>query len=214
MKRNQKNLPRLIIIFSSSCFTIHCRAIITALEFDPSSLLIANQLDPVAINLFPPPQQALWLYNAYSTDIEFGVISRSAEVALTRSALVVRSRRHAPLFLTFQQNYEVKCDSNGSSHYRELPFCSLYFLPLQLKIEIEFNECRSSMKIHGECTGRGSDLLESVFRFSSPGFDLISQLSPFVLHGDNLLIVLPVNGRSTEHLIGLQNNTRNCIGYV
>jgi hypothetical protein len=76
------------------------------LEFDPSSLLIANQLGPVAINLFPPPQQALWLYNAYSTDIKFGVISGSAEVALTRSDLVVKSRRHAPLFLTFQQSYE------------------------------------------------------------------------------------------------------------
>lgn len=76
-----------------------------------------------------------------------------------------------------------------------------------------FNECRSSLKIYSECTGREQDLLDVSFRHNSPNYDLHSQLNPFVLHGDNLCIALVQHGISSEDLIGLQNNSRNCIKY-
>lgn len=84
---------------------------------------------------------------------------------------------------------------------------------LQLGIDIVFNECRSPLKIFGECTGREQDSLDFNFRNNSPNYDLNSQLNPFVLHGDNLCIVLPQNGLSTGNLIGLQNNSKSCIKY-
>lgn len=83
---------------------------------------------------------------------------------------------------------------------------------MQLEIEFVYNECRGSVQIHGECTGRAKDLLDFVFRPAAPSFDLISQLNPFVIHGDNLCMALP-EGRSMEHLIGLQNNSKSCIAY-
>lgn len=76
-----------------------------------------------------------------------------------------------------------------------------------------FNGCTSLLKIYGECTRREQDLLDSSFRFSSPNYDLNSPLNPFVLHGDNLFIVLEQNGYSNDNLIGLQNNSRSCIKY-
>lgn len=76
-----------------------------------------------------------------------------------------------------------------------------------------FNGCTSSLKIYGECTGRGQDLLDASFRLNSPNYDLNSPLNPFVLHGDNLCIVLEQNGYSNDNLIGLQNNSSSCIKY-
>lgn len=78
-----------------------------------------------------------------------------------------------------------------------------------------FNECKSSVKIYGDCIGHGreQDLLDSGFRNNSPNYDLNSQLNPFVLHGDNLCITLPQHGISKENLIGLQNNSKACIKF-
>lgn len=78
-----------------------------------------------------------------------------------------------------------------------------------------FNECRNPVKIYGECTGRerAQDLLDFKFRNNSPNYDLNSQLNPFVLHGDNLCIVLPQHGVSKKNLIGLQNNSKVCIKF-
>lgn len=81
-----------------------------------------------------------------------------------------------------------------------------------MKIEIVFNECKSSFYVYGECT-RHENLLDCSIRSSSPSHDLNSQLNPFVLHGDNSSIVLPQNGFSSENLIGLQNNSKTCIKF-
>lgn len=75
------------------------------LEFDPSSMLITNQLTPVAINLYPAPQQTLWLYNPYSSDLKLSLISGSAELALANESVVVGSHQHSPLTLTFSPHY-------------------------------------------------------------------------------------------------------------
>lgn len=83
----------------------------------------------------------------------------------------------------------------------------------QLQIEIIFNECKSSMKIYGECTGRAENILDATFQCNSPHFDLSSKLNPIVLHGDNVCMVLPQNGVTSEDLIGLQNNSKGCIRY-
>lgn len=76
-----------------------------------------------------------------------------------------------------------------------------------------FNECKSSLKIYGECSGRAQDLSDSGFRSNSPNYDLNSQLNPFVLHGDNVDVILLQHGFSTENSICLQNNSKACIKY-
>ena len=43
--------------------------------------------------------------------------------------------------------------------------------------------------------------------------NLKSKLNYFVLHGDNMNIVLPQHGLSNENLIALQNNSKSCIKY-
>lgn len=90
---------------SSSNFTVKLRVVVVTLEFDPSSLLIANELSPVAINLLPAPQQTLWLYNPYSSIIKLKLISGSAQLALANDDVAVRSHQHTPLLLTFSPNY-------------------------------------------------------------------------------------------------------------
>lgn len=75
------------------------------LEFDPSSMLITNQLTPIAINLYPAPQQNLWLYNPYATDIKLGLISGSDDLILANDEIVVQGRQHSPLILTFKPRY-------------------------------------------------------------------------------------------------------------
>lgn len=75
-----------------------------ALEFDPSSLLISNQLSPVAINSYPMPQQILWLYNPYASDIKLRLISRNTELAISNDDFVVKSHQHAPLLINFSPN--------------------------------------------------------------------------------------------------------------
>lgn len=181
------------------------------LEFDPSSLLITNQLAPIAINLFPAPKQTLWLYNPYLNDIKLRLISGSVELALANDELVVKSHQHSPLILTFTPNYVGSYEVHVNSINRFINTAFHYAQPFQLEIEIVFNGCQSSMKIYGECTGRVEDLLEN-FRNNSPNYDLNSKLNPFVLHGSNICTILPQHGCSSV-LIALQNNSKNCIKY-
>lgn len=188
------------------------------LEFDPSSLLITNQLTPIAINLYPAPQQNLWLYNPHTTDIKLGLISGSDDLFLANDEIVVQGRQHSPLLLTFKPRYVGVYEVNRLNQITIITTmvwlsCFLPRTPFQLEIEIVFNECKSSVKIYGECIGRGheQDLLDSGFRNNSPNYELNSQLNPIVLHGDNLCIVVPQHGISKENLIGMQNNSKGCI---
>lgn len=76
-----------------------------ALELDPSTLLMTNQLAPVAINLYPAPLQVLWLHNPFSTDIKLRLISGHARLTIMVDEIVVKSHEHSPLVLTFSPNY-------------------------------------------------------------------------------------------------------------
>lgn len=90
--------------------------VVMTLEFDPTAMLITNQLAPIAINLFPPPKQALWLFNPYSSDIKLRLISRSPELTLDLYEFAVESHQHCPVVLTFAPNhigsYEVKIEDS------------------------------------------------------------------------------------------------------
>jgi hypothetical protein len=77
-----------------------------------------------------------------------------------------------------------------------------------MEIGIMFNECECRTKIYAECTSSSTWLVHN-----SPNNDIPSQLNPFVIHGDNLCIVIPQNGVSNENLIALQNNSKHCIKY-
>lgn len=193
------------------------------LEFDPSTLLITNQLTPVAINLYPAPLQVLWLYNPFSTDIKLRLISGHARLVIVVDEIVVKSHGHSPLVLTFAPNYigsyEVSWPRLMDFRYDSNQFLLPCIPPppsCQLQIEIVFNECRNSLPIYGECIGRESDLLDcsTLFRHRSPNSALNSPINPFVLHGDNLCIVVLRKSISSENLIGLQNNSKSCIKFA
>jgi hypothetical protein len=79
-----------------------------------------------------------------------------------------------------------------------------------MKIAFSYKEIEYPITIHAECTGRNIDYINAR---SVPHYDFVSQLNPFVLHGDNLCIVLSQYGRSSENLIGLQNYSKHCIKY-
>ena len=69
-------------------------------------MLITKQLNPTAINSYPASQQNLWLYNPYTTDVKLGLISGSEELTVGNDEVVVQSRQHSPLLLTFSPRYE------------------------------------------------------------------------------------------------------------
>ena len=88
----------------------------------------------------------------------------------------------------------------------------------QMEIGIIFNGCECKTKIYAECTSSSACNTNSFHNcawlvHNSPNNDIPSQLNPFVIHGDNLCIVIPQNGISNEILIGLQNNSKHCIKY-
>lgn len=80
-------------------------------------MLITNQLAPIAINLYPAPQQNLWLFNPYKTDIKLGLISGSDEIILANDEIVVQSRQHSPLLLTFAPKYVGSFEVNRLNHF-------------------------------------------------------------------------------------------------
>lgn len=81
-----------------------------------------------------------------------------------------------------------------------------------MEIGIIFNECECRTKIYAECTSYSACNTYWLVH-NSPNNDIPSQLNPFVIHGDNLCIVIPQNAISNENLIALQNNTKHCIKY-
>lgn len=81
------------------------QTLVKSSEFDPTLLLIMNQLRPVAINWLPAPQQTLWLYNPYSKHIKLQLISRCAELTFAVDAVEVAPHQLLPLLLTFAPNY-------------------------------------------------------------------------------------------------------------
>lgn len=85
----------------------------------------------------------------------------------------------------------------------------------QMEIGIIFNECECKTKIYAECISNTNSYYNcaSWLVHNSPNNDIPSQLNPFVIHGDNLCIVIPQNGISNENLIALQNNSKHCIKY-
>lgn len=84
-----------------------------------------------------------------------------------------------------------------------------------MKIGIIFNECECEMIIRGECTAQHQthDNQAQLFSCNSPNNDFNSQLNPFVIHGDNLCIVLAQNKICNENLIALQNCSKHCIKF-
>lgn len=84
---------------------------------------------------------------------------------------------------------------------------------MQFSVGIEFNECISYMDVIAECIGTEKDLLHNYCKQNSPNFDLASQLNPFVIHGDNIVVILLQNSSSNTKLISLQNNSKDCIKY-
>lgn len=209
---------------SSTSFDIKLRVFVEALEFDPSTLLMTNQLAPVAINLYPAPLQVLWLYNPFSTDIKLRLISGHALLTVVVDEIVVTSHGHSPLVLTFAPNfigsYEVSSprlmDFRYDSNQFLLPCTPPPTVHRQLQIEIVFNECRNSLPIYGECIGRESDLFDcsALFQHHSPSSALNSPINPFVLHGDNLCIAMLRKSICSGNLIGLQNNSKGCIKFA
>lgn len=89
------------LVYRSSSYTIKLQILVTTSEFEPTSMLITKQLAPVAINEYPAPQQNLWLFNPYSTDIKLGLVSNCDELKLACDEILVKSRQSCPLLLTF-----------------------------------------------------------------------------------------------------------------
>lgn len=89
----------------SASRSMKLQMIVNTLEFDPLSLFTSNQLSPVAINLYPVPQQNCWFYNPFINDIKIRLISKSPELILAADELVVKSHQYSPLLLTFAPNH-------------------------------------------------------------------------------------------------------------
>ena len=68
-------------------------------------MLITNRLNPTAINSYPASQQNLWLYNPYTAEIKLGLISGSDHLEFGNDEVVVQSRQHSPVLLTFSPNF-------------------------------------------------------------------------------------------------------------
>lgn len=69
-------------------------------------MLLTNELAPVAIDEFPAVQQALWLYNPYSSDIQLEFISYDVKLlSFVNDVIVVKSHEHLAIFLKFTPNY-------------------------------------------------------------------------------------------------------------
>lgn len=90
---------------------------------------------------------------------------------------------------------------------------------LKMKISLVFNNCECKMNIQGECISAETDPShpKRISQFNSicnsPNYDFISQLNPFVIHGDNLCILLAPNEICNENLIALHNCSKHCIKF-
>lgn len=64
-------------------------------------MVLNNKLTPVAIDNYPSSQQALWLFNPYSTDITLQLISNDSKLAIIDDVIVVKQNEHAAARLKF-----------------------------------------------------------------------------------------------------------------
>lgn len=49
----------------------------------------------MTIDNFPPPQQALWFYNPYSSDIKLRLISHDTKLVVVDDEIVLKHQEHA-----------------------------------------------------------------------------------------------------------------------
>ncbi|CAO1420266.1 unnamed protein product [Diamesa serratosioi] len=175
-----------------SGFTLKLNFLLDVITFDPCSLLVANKLAPVAIDNLYPPLQTLWLYNPYLNEVKLNLTSMDSKLTIINDTIVIASHCVEPLLLRFSPN---------SIKYHNF------------SVGIEFNECISYMDVKAQCIGTAKDLLHNFYKQNSPNFDLATQQSPFVMHGDNIIVILLQNSISITKLISLQNNSKNCIKY-
>ena len=87
-----------------------------------------------------------------------------------------------------------------------------------MEIGILFNDCECKTVIHGKCVAaidQNTTATTSQFIAAccSPNNYFPSKLNPFVIHGDNLLIILAQNEICNENLIALQNCSKHCIKF-
>lgn len=115
-------------------FSIKLQIFVTAVAFDPSSMLITNQLAPIDINLYPAPQQNLWLYNPYTADIKLGLISGSAELSLANDEIVVQSRQRSPLLLTFAPKYVGSYEVKAALKYTKSDYTTAVMILYRTKL--------------------------------------------------------------------------------
>ncbi|KAL7023628.1 hypothetical protein ACKWTF_012716 [Chironomus riparius] len=177
----------------SSHYIVKLKLIAAISEFNPMAMLLTNKLTPVVIDNASYTQQVVWLYNPYSSDIEIKLISYDASLTFPNDVILVKSHVHTAAFVNFLPTY-VGC--------------------YEMEIGIIFNECECRTKMYAECTSSSACNTNCAWLIhNSPNSHIPSQLNPFVIHGDNLCIVIPQNGISNENLIGLQNNSKHCIKY-
>lgn len=74
---------------------------VETVEFNPRFLLLTNLLTPVTIDNFPPPQQALWLFNPYCSDIRLRLISHDVKLSFIDDVIIVRRNEHAVVNVVF-----------------------------------------------------------------------------------------------------------------
>ncbi|KAG5670236.1 hypothetical protein PVAND_000513 [Polypedilum vanderplanki] len=175
-------------IIGSSCYSIQLKLFVDTIDFNPLTMLLTYKLAPVAIDVFPPWQQVLWFHNPYTCDIKLKIISHNTKLlSVINEIIIVKSHEHVPVFVIFNPYY-IDC----------------YDIP----IGIQFNECECVAQIHVECKQ-----FDSIVQFNSPMQNFPSQLNPFVLHSDNLCILMRPNSSSNENLIALQNCSKFCVKY-
>lgn len=100
------------LTFSSSNRNINLNFTVETIEFDPRVMLLNNKLTPVAIDNYPSPQQALWLFNPYSTVITLQLISNDSKLAIIDDVIVVKQSEHTAVRMKFNPrivgSFEVK----------------------------------------------------------------------------------------------------------
>lgn len=75
--------------------------IIETVDFDPLVMLLSNKLTPVTIDNFPSPQQTLWLFNPYASDISLQLISNDDNLTFINNVIMVKRHEHAAARVKF-----------------------------------------------------------------------------------------------------------------
>jgi hypothetical protein len=92
---------KLIPHNSSSCCTLKLKLIVDTVEFDPRVLLLTNSLSSVTIDNFPPPQQALWFFNPYGSDIKLQLTTHDTKLLFVDDEITVKHYEHSAARVVF-----------------------------------------------------------------------------------------------------------------